>query len=87
MACESLAQLSQQDISQIKQFVQNSNAMAVKVFREGRDLIESEEWSKAADKFANFIARFPKEKEVDAAFYWLAYTLKQQRLPAGKSHA
>ncbi len=76
---ESFAQLSPQEISQFNQFVQNSNATAVKVFREGRDLIESEEWSKAADKFANFIARFPREKEVDAALYWLAYTLKQQR--------
>ncbi len=69
---------SNQDIRKLSQFVQTSNAPAMKTFREGRDLIEEEEWAKAAAKFDGFIARYPQDKDSDAALYWLAYSLKRQ---------
>lgn len=67
------------DLNRLNNFVQNSNSIAGKTFREGRDLIEAQEWAKAAEKFNGFIVRYPKEREVDAALFWLAYALKQQR--------
>ena len=69
---------SNQDIKKLSQFVQTSNSPAMKTFREGRDLIEEEEWAKAAAKFDGFIARYPQDKDSDAALYWLAYSLKRQ---------
>lgn len=74
-----LAQAPVQDLSRLSNFVQNSNSVAGKTLREGRDLIEAEEWSKAAEKFNGFIVRYPKEQEVDAALFWLAYALKKQK--------
>ena len=51
-----------------------------KKFREGRDLIDKEEWSKAAEKFKGIIDKYPEEKSVDAALYWLAFCYKKQKL-------
>lgn len=48
-----------------------------KTFREGRDLLEREEWQKAADKFAQLVCDCPEKREVDAAFYWLAFSYKK----------
>lgn len=48
-----------------------------KTFREGRDLLEREEWEKAADKFAQIVCDCPEKREVDAAFYWLAFSYKK----------
>lgn len=67
------------DLNRLNNFVQNSNSVASKTFREGRDLIAAQEWAKAAEKFNGFIVRYPKEKEVDAALFYLAYALKQQK--------
>ncbi len=51
---------------------------ATKAFREGRDLIEDEEWEAAEKHFKEFIAENPRHKNVDAAMYWLAFALKKQ---------
>jgi HEAT repeat protein len=69
----------EQDIQKLNRFVQTSrNEAAVKVFREGRDSIEGEKWQQAAEKFQNFIASFPKDRDMDAALYWYAYALQKQ---------
>jgi HEAT repeat protein len=69
-----------QDIQKLNRFVQGSkpDSPAMKTFREGRDLIESEDWPQAAEKFQGFVKEYPKDKDVDAALYWLAYALKKQ---------
>lgn len=50
-----------------------------KKFREGRDLIDKQEWKKAAAKFDEVIKQYPDNKSVDAALYWLAFCYKKQR--------
>jgi HEAT repeat protein len=51
---------------------------ATKSLRKGRDLIEDEKWQEAEQSFKGFIAGFPRHKNVDAAFYWMAFALKKQ---------
>jgi HEAT repeat protein len=69
-----------QDVQKLNRFVQTprSNPAAMKAFRDGRDLIESEKWQQAAEKFDAFINQFPKDRDVDAALYWYAYALQKQ---------
>ncbi|MGI9166486.1 MAG: HEAT repeat domain-containing protein [Pyrinomonadaceae bacterium] len=69
-----------QDVQKLNRFVQTSrtNTPAMTMFREGRDLIERENWQKAAEKFQGFVAEFPKDRDVDAALYWYAYALQKQ---------
>lgn len=50
-----------------------------KTFREGRNLIDREEWAKAAEKFREAIEKYPNGKSADAAFYWLAFCHKKQK--------
>jgi HEAT repeat protein len=60
-----------------------SPSAAATAFREARDLIKDSEWQKAEARFNRFIAEFPKDREVPAALYWLAFSLKQQgKFPA-----
>lgn len=69
-------------------FVSDSNVLVEKTgdddfdkkFREGRDLIDKEEWAKAAEKFNEIITKYPDKKETDAALYWLALCYKKQKL-------
>ena len=71
---------AQQDQEQMNRFLQTQNAAAARVFREGRDLIGEEEWKEAEDKFRNFVSHYSKEKNLDAALYWLAFTqIKQEK--------
>jgi HEAT repeat protein len=71
---------AQQDIDHLNRFVQTQNAAAARIFREGRDLIGDEEWEEAEGKFRSFVANYPKEKNLDAALYWLAFTeIKQEK--------
>jgi HEAT repeat protein len=51
-----------------------------KAFREGRDLIDKEDWKKAAEKFNEIVCDCPENKGVDAAFYWLAFCYKKQNM-------
>lgn len=57
---------------------QGRDAHPAQVFRQGRDLIEREDWPAAAAKFEGYVAQYPKSNETDAALYWLAYALKKQ---------
>jgi HEAT repeats/Tetratricopeptide repeat len=50
-----------------------------KTFREGRDLIDKEEWKKATEKFKEIACDCPEDKYVDAALYWLAFCQKKQK--------
>src|SRR2546422_980954 len=69
-----------QELGKLNRFIQSSDAKdeAMKVFRQGRDQIEDENWSGAAATFTSFIADYPKHKDVDAALYWTAFALKKQ---------
>jgi HEAT repeat protein len=69
---------SNQDLAKLNRFVQTGNTPAMKLFRAGRDLIENEEWAKAAATFNSFIQTYPRDNDVDAALYWYAYALKKQ---------
>src|ERR1043166_765542 len=51
---------------------------ATTVFRSARDLITDGDWARAQEKFGEYVAAFPNEKNLAAALYWLAYT--QQKL-------
>ncbi|HVF50232.1 MAG TPA: HEAT repeat domain-containing protein [Pyrinomonadaceae bacterium] len=69
-----------QDLAKLRRFVQSGgDSPAMLVFRQGRTAIEREDWEGAAAKFDSYIAGYPKERDVDAALYWLAYALKKQR--------
>jgi HEAT repeat protein len=72
--------LAQQDLDRANRFVQTQNAAAARVFNEGRDLIGDEAWKEAEGKFRSFVSTYPKEKNLDAALYWLAFTqVKQEK--------
>ncbi|HEU4434853.1 MAG TPA: HEAT repeat domain-containing protein [Pyrinomonadaceae bacterium] len=53
---------------------QSSTESSAAVFRAARDLITDGEWAKAQDKFSEYVSKFPNEKNLDAALYWLAYS-------------
>lgn len=72
------AQAFDQDLAKLNRFVQGGDSPSMQVFRQGRDLIEKEDWAAAAAKFAGYVAQYPKSKEADAALYWLAYAQKKQ---------
>jgi HEAT repeat protein len=68
-------------------FVENASAPEIetidqddfdKKFREGRDLIDREEWARAAEKFREAVEKYPNGKSADAALYWLAFCHKKQ---------
>ncbi|HYG09980.1 MAG TPA: tetratricopeptide repeat protein, partial [Pyrinomonadaceae bacterium] len=74
----SVARGANQDLAKLNRFVQTGNSPSMKLFRVGRDLIETEEWAKAAETFRSFINTYPRDNDVDAALYWYAYALKRQ---------
>jgi HEAT repeat protein len=69
-----------QDIAKLEKFMQSAktNPASLQVFREGRDLIEAQNWQRAAEKFNEFIRGYPKDKDLDAALYWYGYALQKQ---------
>lgn len=71
-----------QDIQKLNRFMQTAkvNTAAMQIFREGRDMIEAQNWQKAAEKFNDFITGYPKDKDLDAALYWYGYALQKQGL-------
>ena len=71
-----------QDIQKLNRFVQGNkmNTAAAQIFKEGRDFIEAQNWQRASEKFNEFIKGYPKEKDLDAALYWYAYSLQKQGL-------
>ena len=78
LALVSVAQA--QDIAKLEKFMQatKGNTASMQIFREGRDLIEAQNWQRAAEKFNEFIKGFPKDKDLDAALYWYGYALQKQ---------
>ena len=69
-----------QEIAKLDKFVQSTraNTASMQIFREGRDQIEAQNWQKAAELFNQFIAGYPKDKDLDAALYWYGYALQKQ---------
>jgi HEAT repeat protein len=53
---------------------QSSQNDANTVFRSARDLITDGNWSKAQEKFNEYVNSYPNEKNIEAALYWLAYS-------------
>jgi len=53
---------------------QGSKDAASLMFQGGRDLITDQQWSKAEEKFRQYTSTYPKEKNIDAALYWMAYS-------------
>lgn len=51
----------------------STNAAATTVFNGGRDLIDDAQWAKAEEAFAQYVSKYPQEKNLDAALYWMAY--------------
>jgi len=47
---------------------------ATTVFRSARDLITDGNWTRAQEKFKEYVESYPSEKNIEAALYWLAYT-------------
>jgi HEAT repeat protein len=65
---------------------QGQNDPASRAFTQGRGFIDDSNWEQAASTFDSFIARYPSDKNIDAALYWLAYAhSKQGNLPAAAS--
>lgn len=69
-----------QDIAKLEKFMQSAkaNTASMQIFREGRDLIEAQNWQRAAEKFNEFIKGYPRDKDLDAALYWHGYALQKQ---------
>jgi HEAT repeat protein len=57
----------------------SNNAAANIAFSSGRDLIDDAQWAKAEEKFAQYIAAYPQEKNLDAALYWMAYAQSKMK--------
>src|SRR5262245_45208728 len=72
-----------QDLEPLQQFVQSSTSSeaASKLLREGRELIGERKWDPAAVKFNEIIRNYQRDKNLDAALYWLAFCMKQQGRP------
>src|SRR5262245_28184968 len=68
-----------QSLERLNRFIQTQPASAAATaFKDGRDLLKDGEWAKAEAQFNRFIAEFPKDREVAAALYYVAFSLKQQ---------
>ncbi len=55
-----------------------STSPEMKAFRDGRQALADGRWARAEERFSDFIADYPKSKNVDAGLYWLAYALQRQ---------
>ncbi|HEU4508362.1 MAG TPA: HEAT repeat domain-containing protein [Pyrinomonadaceae bacterium] len=53
---------------------QQSPKDAATAFRNARDFITDGEWAKAQEMFSQYVSKYPNEKNIDAALYWLAYS-------------
>ena len=53
---------------------QGGKEAASLMFQGGRDLITDQQWAKAEERFRQYTSTYPKEKNVDAALYWMAYS-------------
>lgn len=55
-----------------------SSESGLRLFREGKESIENQNWTRAGVVFDSFITTYPRDKNVDQALYWLAFALKKQ---------
>ena len=69
-----------QDKLRLNQLVQTGTGSSPSLiaFRQGRDMIADEKWAQAERVFNEFIKSYPTDKNVDAAWYWLAFALKRE---------
>ena len=51
-----------QDLAKLNRFVQSGDSPSMLVFRQGRDLIEREDWAAAAAKFQGLRRAIPEEQ-------------------------
>ena len=54
-----------------------STPQATSAFTAARDLIDDAQWAKAEQAFGQYVTKFPKEDNIDAAMYWTAYAQYQ----------
>jgi HEAT repeat protein len=68
---------SAQSLEKLNRFVQSAKASdaPTQMFAQGRDLLQEREYGKAAERFQRFVNDYPRHKDIDAALYWLAYSL------------
>jgi HEAT repeat protein len=50
-----------------------STPQATSAFTAARDLIDDAQWARAEQSFSQYVTKFPKEDNLDAAMYWTAY--------------
>jgi HEAT repeat protein len=65
----------------LNRFVQSDNDAAMLAFTQGRSLVDAQQWQQAASTFDRFVVQYPKDKNMDAALYWLAYARNRQGNP------
>ena len=56
-----------------------NNPAANDAFAAARDLIDDAQWARAEEAFAKYLSQFPKETNLDAATYWMAYAEYQMK--------
>ncbi|HEX8147762.1 MAG TPA: HEAT repeat domain-containing protein [Pyrinomonadaceae bacterium] len=66
----------------LSRFVQSDSDAAMRAFTQGRSFVDAQQWEQAASSFDRFVAQYPKDKNMDAALYWLAYAHNKQGNPA-----
>ncbi|MFL6255785.1 MAG: HEAT repeat domain-containing protein [Pyrinomonadaceae bacterium] len=65
----------------LSRFVQSDNDAAMRAFRQGQSFVDAQQWERAVSTFDRFVVQYPKDKNVDAALYWLAYAHNRQGDP------
>src|SRR3712207_1993098 len=65
----------------LNRFVQSDNDSAMRAFTQGRSFVDAQQWEQAAAAFDRFVAQYPKDRNADAALYWLAYARNRQGNP------
>ncbi len=80
IALPAFGRTASQEVEKLNRFIEQSNQTdkAMELFSEARDLIDDDDWEGAEKSFRKFIDSYPKHKNVDAAFYYLALALKKQ---------
>jgi HEAT repeat protein len=56
-----------------------STPQATTAFTAARDLIDDAQWARAEQAFNQYVTKFPKEENLDAAMYWTAYAEYQMK--------
>ncbi|MEW6212300.1 MAG: outer membrane protein assembly factor BamD, partial [Acidobacteriota bacterium] len=71
---------SSQEVEKLNRFIAQSGQAdrAMQMFAEARDLIDDDDWEGAEKAFRRFIDSYPKHKNVDAALYYMALSMKKQ---------